>query len=344
MSVFAKLTRDERAELAQLALENDPTLCRFVSSKGLMRLCETHQSLPNDARSTWSPRALKNHHPGGRVYVHPMAMKHFRRWGLRLIRSEFVLVSGDNVIDVSPDGLGHRLMQALLAHPKMIRWHAQNLGMQHPKLHAMPLGLDYHTLSVGRRPDWGAQASPLDQEAALFKVRNEAPDLLERKIEGYSNWQFEIGNGDRADVIKKLPADSAYFQPEHLSRTESWARSAEHFFTISPRGRGMDCHRTWEAILLGSVPIIPDLPINSLFADLPVVVVRDWTKVTPDFLEAERARILEGRFDFSGVFLEKWRRQLFDAPALPPLRLGFQDFARLSAAQIDGYLASGQMP
>ena len=273
-----------------------------------------------------------------------MALTHFRHWGLRLIRSEFVLVSGDNVHDINAHGLGVALFKSLVSHPLLIRWHAQNLGVHLPKLRAMPLGLDYHTLSVGRRPDWGPQASPLEQEAALLAVRDEAPDLADRKLEGYSNWHFEIGNGDREWVIRQLPSESSFYQPDRLNRIESWQRSAEHAFNISPRGRGMDCHRTWEAILLGSIPVIPDLPINSLFADLPVVIVKDWTKVTPDFLRAERDRILGQEFDFAGVFLETWRRKLFGIEPLPPLRLTFQRFARLSAADIDAYLESGQIP
>ena len=31
-----------------------------------------------------------------------------------------------------------------------------------------------------------------------------------------------------------------------------------HRFVLSPPGHGLDCHRTWEAILLGAIPIVVD--------------------------------------------------------------------------------------
>ncbi|KMW58514.1 hypothetical protein AIOL_003490 [Candidatus Rhodobacter oscarellae] len=300
-----------------------------MGSKGLMKLCETRQPGPNDVAERWSPWALRAHRPGGRIYVHAPALAHFARWSLPLIRKPFVLVSGDAVLDVSPDALGPRRMRRILEHPHLIRWHAQNCGHDHPKLAPMPLGLDYHTIGRNRRPEWGPQASPLAQEAELHRVRERAAALERRDPRAYSNWHFVLGNGDRAEVIKQLPPEATEYQPARQPRLATWQRNAAFAFTISPRGRGMDCHRTWEGILLGAIPVIPDLPINRLFADLPVVIVQDWRRVTPGFLAEQRARILSQSFDFAPVLLETWRRRLFGLPDLPPLRMGYAEFMAL---------------
>lgn len=322
--------RTQLEQAARLDQAEDETSCLFVSSKGLMKLCETHQPLPNDVAEKWPRRALRNHQPGGRIYVHAAALEHFARWALRRIDSPFVLVSGDSVIDVSHELLGDKLVSKVLTHPHLIRWHAQNLALDHPKVHPMPLGLDYHTIARRRRPEWGPGASSRAQEELLHTIRAMSPALTQRRVQGYCNWHFAVNNGDRAGVIETLPKPSSYYEPDRLPRAESWRRNTEFFFTISPRGVGMDCHRTWEAILLGSTPVIPDLPVNRLFETLPVVVVRNWATVTPAFLQAERDRILSGTFDFAPLLLETWYRRLNAVPDRLNLRMSYQDFLRAS--------------
>lgn len=336
------LNRHRRAaqkQAAELDRAEGEAACLFVGSKGLMKLCETHQPLPNDAAQQWPLRALRNHRPGGRIYVHATAIEHFVRRALGKISSPFVLVTGDSVVDVGTSSLGEDVVAKILAHPHLVRWHAQNLAIEHEKAQPMPLGLDYHTISRRRRPGWGPGASPLAQEELLHTVRLLSRPLPERRALGYSNWHFVLGNGDRAEVIKALPAESSNYETARIPRAESWRRNTEFFFTISPRGRGMDCHRTWEAILLGSVPLIPDLPINALFQTLPVVVVRDWASVTPAFLAAERERILDEDFDFAPVLLETWKRRLFGRDDLPSLRMRYQDFMRLDPRALRGAIS-----
>jgi len=310
------------------------TSCVFVGSKGLMKLCETRRSGPNDASEKWRARGLRGHRQGGRIYVHAPALGAFARHALPRIDSPFTLVTGDSIFDVSPEVLGANTVQAVLDHPMLQHWHVQNLAFDHPKVSLMPLGMDYHTMSRNRRPDWGPSASARAQEDLLHAIRALGRPLAERRVQGYCNWHFVLGNGDREQVIEALPDAACHYEPQRVERAESWRRNAGFAFTISPRGRGMDCHRTWEAILLGSIPLIPDLPINGLFADLPVVVVRDWATVTPDFLAAEQERILASEFDFAPLLLEFWRRRLHGETDLPALRMGYQGFMAMGPAEL----------
>ena len=336
--MFSRKSHEARAHAEAPERADDEAHCRFVSSKGLMKYCEARQRLPNHAATEWPRRALKAHTLGGRIYVHATALADFVSRALPRIRAPFVLVSGDSTPDVSGESLGEDVVARVLEHPQLIRWHAQNLALTHPKVRAMPLGLDYHTISLRGRPDWGPGASPRAQEELLQTIRRMAPPLAEREVLGYSNWHFRLQNGDRAEVSEAIPKQACFFEPDQLPRSESWARNTGYFFTISPRGVGMDCHRTWEAILLGSVPLIADLPINGLFETLPVVVVKDWSKVTPKFLAAERERILGETFDFAPVFLETWRRRLFGEVEVAPMRMTFQAFMDLTPAEIDAAL------
>ncbi len=61
-------------------------------------------------------------------------------------------------------------------------------------------------------------------------------------------------------------------------------RQSEYAFVISPHGNGVDCHRTWEALALGCVPIVRTSPLDALYEGLPVLIVSNWCEVTADFL------------------------------------------------------------
>lgn len=70
--------------------------------------------------------------------------------------------------------------------------------------------------------------------------------------------------------------------PVFMHPRDYHARLRDSLFVPSPRGNGVDCHRTWEAIYTGAVPVVlrSDWPFEHL--DLPVLVVDAW----PDAVQA----------------------------------------------------------
>ena len=50
-----------------------------------------------------------------------------------------------------------------------------------------------------------------------------------------------------------------------------------HKYVISPPGNGIDCHRNWEAIYLGCIPIVLDSYFNrNMYGKLPVLIIKDY--------------------------------------------------------------------
>jgi hypothetical protein len=51
----------------------------------------------------------------------------------------------------------------------------------------------------------------------------------------------------------------------------------KHKYVISPPGNGIDCHRNWEAIYLGCIPIVLDSYFNrNMYDNLPVLIIDDF--------------------------------------------------------------------
>ena len=79
---------------------------------------------------------------------------------------------------------------------------------------------------------------------------------------------------------------------------------------MSPEGNGADCHRTWEALLLGCIPIVKKTYMGSgLYDGLPVVYVNEWSEITPDRLAAEWSKYVnapKGTYQFEKLFADYW--------------------------------------
>lgn len=118
-----------------------------------------------------------------------------------------------------------------------------------------------------------------------------------------------------ADCIGKDQGVLVYMdQMESLHR-----RNLRYPFWLSPRGNGIDCHRTWEALYLGRIPIIAHTSIDPLFEGLPVVFVDDWNQITRAFLEERYKTIMEkyhaNEYKLERLFPEYWHQQILKMSA-----------------------------
>lgn len=83
--------------------------------------------------------------------------------------------------------------------------------------------------------------------------------------------------------------------PAFMSPTTYHERLRNSLFVPSPRGNGIDCHRTWEAIYAGAVPVVLRRDWAFEHLALPVLVVDTWAEAVATIAEhphALHARVL----------------------------------------------------
>jgi hypothetical protein len=75
--------------------------------------------------------------------------------------------------------------------------------------------------------------------------------------------------------------------PETMQRRVDFYRSLRTSrFAICPAGTGYDTHRVYECILFGVIPIVKTSPLDKLYSAFPVWIVRDWSDVTEESMNA----------------------------------------------------------
>ena len=256
--------------------------CQTVSSRGIMKSCDIYSLTPmSSVRQVigYDFSALKD---GQTVYICSSAIPNFISTIFPNIQCKFILVTGD-CDESCPNELFRSQEEFIrfIESDKIIHWYSQNCIGKHTKLTQIPIGMDYHTMSV-RDHEWGPKTSPLDQESILFSIKRSAKPLHHRIVKAYANFHFSMNTKyayDRIDAINKIPKSCVFYEPEKVARINTWKTQSEYAFVISPHGNGLDCHRTWEAIALGAIPIIKTSPLDPLFEGLPVWIVKDWNQV-----------------------------------------------------------------
>lgn len=78
-------------------------------------------------------------------------------------------------------------------------------------------------------------------------------------------------------------------------------------FVISPEGNGIDCHRHYEALMAGCIPIIEEHEgIREKYKGCPVLYTKDYSEITPAYLEQKYAEMIIETYDFSRLLLSSY--------------------------------------
>jgi len=107
---------------------------------------------------------------------------------------------------------------------------------------------------------------------------------------------------NRESFVKTLASNGIYNQEipfEQYQQTLS-----EYKFIVSPEGNGIDCHRHYEALIAGSIPIVEDNPlIREKYKGCPILYTKDYSEIIVDYLEKVYSEMIDEKYDFSVLFL-----------------------------------------
>jgi hypothetical protein len=252
----------------------------FVASRSITNICNHHIINPRTS-STEIPSTFPIT-SGESIYVNPEALNNFIVNYLPKLTMPFILVTGDSDATIPSDFQNES--SQILNHPLLICWYAQNCVSPSEKLKQIPIGLDFHTLA-SRHHDWGHQQSIESQTNDIIKLRATSKNRLNKC---YANFQFLMTTryaNDRRDAIANISPALVFYEPVKTSRILCWENMIKYKYVISPQGNGLDCHRTWEALALGCIPIVKESPLDPLFRGLPVMIVNNWKDITQEMLD-----------------------------------------------------------
>lgn len=277
----------------------------FVWDFGIVQSCSHKMKLTPLKYFESEPTALDisaydDIRSGGTVWVQCRFLRTFYEKVLPVVTAPFVLVMSDGDETFPADcGLSSSEIENLLSNEKVIHLFAQNYDYKghSAKVSRLPIGMDFHTPAYkGIQGGWGQRGSPREQEHALKDILKDLSPTSQRKPKAFVDFQLSdtmragfkryLQHGeDRASIFEKLRSTGLIDHDGFMPRTELWKRKGQYAFSISPHGNGLDCHRTWEDLVLGCIVIVKTSSLDPLYEGLPVVIVGDWSEITRDNLD-----------------------------------------------------------
>lgn len=258
------------------------------------------------------------------------------------ISDPFVLITRSNLDELIPypdsDSENQYMpaYSAILEHKQLVGWYGSNKVAQHPKLIALPLGAKWQWRSTSFHAETESKAivSKLLSYYALDVMYNFFGKTRERLIyvsmtEGSSdNAKYATWRGSRrkaaqalrnnfpvtiaADIdMNKQPMISAVKGCDgHIELEQYLIQLQQYKFVLSPAGNGPDAHRTWEALMMGCIPVVLRGPFDELYSGLPVLMLDSWDELAPKTLEQAYTRLRYGQhiFRFEKLFTPYWFR------------------------------------
>ena len=189
---------------------------------------------------------------------------------MHLFTYPFILITTDGDSSIPLD-VHHSVLSAILKNTNLVTWYTQNISSnEYSKIRPIPIGLDLHT----------TRTAPSKQLEVLYTIRHSQKEK-EKKMKIFCDVHLNKNskfNNPRQEV-ENLKYPTIEYLKSRIPRTDLWKEYANHAFVISTHGNGLDCHRTWEILLLGSIVITKTSSIDELFVNLPVVIVKDWSEL-----------------------------------------------------------------
>lgn len=248
-----------------------------------------------DATVSFDPIKVR---AGDTVFVMIDHLEHFFDEYHSKITEPYILVTHhffDNSDDDVPGKFAPYLDSATV-----IAWFTHNADVVHPKLYLMPIGIGNAFYDFGHKPTFDKCIRRYSN-----KVKKTGLLYMNFRISTYPDERQYVHNFFKdKPFVTYVPAKSLYVPGKSLG--DYLKDVAHHKFILSPRGNGLDCFRTWEALLMGSYPVVKTSMLDPLFKELPVVTVQDWPEVTPEFLERKYMEFSSQKYDMRKVYMQYW--------------------------------------
>jgi hypothetical protein len=152
-----------------------------------------------------------------------------------------------------------------------------------------PIGMGYHyvaQMSKGQR----LQKGPHDQ-------------LLLCSITPTTDYKRRAHGKNRSTILNSLNSNGItnnYLPPDLYFESLPFYK-----FVISPEGNGIDCHRHYEALMAGCIPIIERNPlVEEKYRGCPILWTTDYSEITPEYLNHKYEEMKSRVYDFSRLFIE----------------------------------------
>jgi hypothetical protein len=213
----------------------------------------------------------------------------------------FILVSHNGDTTFNKDDI--------LKKPKCVKkWYGQNINYpNNEEIISLPIGLERYFWSKQRYNLDGFKHKKIYEHSKLEIKKNK---LL------YVNFNIKTNPKKRgwvADYFNQHKWAFSRFGGINGDYELYLKECRESKFILCPDGNGIDCHRNWEMLYLGSIPVLNESIFHkTIYGDLPVCIVKEWTDLTENFLEKFYDDLSNKKCNLEKLYFTYWKNKIIN--------------------------------
>ncbi len=240
----------------------------------------------HDESATFDPLAVDD---GDIVFLNTDFYKEFFETKHPYIKNKYVLISHNSDVCVSKE------LEKYIDE-KILHWFSRNVTTSHSKITPIPIGLiNSASNRIGKLSD-------------LIRLIMSTKNI--KKQPGISFGFSLVSGKDRVKVQTILKNHKLGKHILEYNQARYFAMMNTYSFVASPEGNGPDCHRTWEALYLQCIPIVPKSTFIEYFVSLgiPIYIIENWDALTSfdeHFLEKTYSE-MSLSFKHPALYMDYW--------------------------------------
>ncbi len=185
----------------------------------------------------------------------------------------------------------------------IIAWYSQNVDVVESNISCIPVAVEN-----------GYVFNPEVKQKLMFKL---ALSQKEKDDKVFLCFNPDTNKEDRYGALKYFSdKDYAVIKDgyNNIDLAEPYfTEMAKHKYVISPDGNGLDTIRTWEAIYIGCIPVVKrHVFTNEMSLSVPIIIVDDWSEITPEFLSMKYEELKNTDFDYNCLKMSYWKEKIMN--------------------------------
>ena len=174
------------------------------------------------------------------------------------------------------------------------KWYSVNVGYSHEDLIPIPIGIasDFSLKNLNRND--------------FLRLKNST--YKKNEINMYLNFQINTNFKERYELFKYFEDESwVTIDEPNLSKLEYRNNIINSSFVICPWGNGIDTHRFWETLYLGSIPITKNHITYQAAKHLPVLFVEDYKDINFELLQNFMHSLDVENINLESLYFPYWK-------------------------------------
>jgi len=181
---------------------------------------------------------------------------------------------------------------------RIIKWYSTNVNYERDFIESIPIGIEndrWCAKSLKKEKMQNMLCTSKTTDGWLYLNHNVKTNPAAR--EGI----YELFEGKKWATIERGLNGSGF---------DSYIDNIyHHIYTACPEGNGIDTHRIWECLYMGSFPVVKRNINNSFYEGiLPILFVNDWKDITLELLVNNYTRL--SVMDTEALSFEYWKTKI----------------------------------